>query len=67
MEDFDKAIEDTLIALNTGVLRTRDGSILKPVSYTHLDVYKRQPLVMPYLELSLLKALEAAFSTATLS
>ena len=29
MEDFDKAIEDTLIALNTGVLRTRDGSILK--------------------------------------
>ena len=28
-EDFDKAIEDTLIALNTGVLRTRDGSILK--------------------------------------
>ena len=22
MEDFDKAIEDTLIALNTGVLRT---------------------------------------------
>lgn len=29
MEDFDKAIEDTLIALNTGVLRTRDGEILK--------------------------------------
>ena len=29
MEDFDKAIEDTLIALNTGVLRTRDGFILK--------------------------------------
>ena len=29
MEDFDKAIEDTLIALNTGILRTRDGSILK--------------------------------------
>ena len=29
MEDFDKAIEDTLIALNTGVLRTRDGSMLK--------------------------------------
>ena len=29
MEDFDKAIEDTLIALNTGVLRIRDGSILK--------------------------------------
>ena len=29
MEDFDKAIEDTIIALNTGVLRTRDGSILR--------------------------------------
>lgn len=29
MEDFDKAIEDTIIALSTGVLRTRDGSILK--------------------------------------
>lgn len=29
MEDFDKAIEDTIIALNTGILRTRDGSILR--------------------------------------
>ena len=29
MEDFDKAIEDTIIALNTGVLRTRDGAIIK--------------------------------------
>jgi hypothetical protein len=29
MEDFDKAIEDTIIALNTGVLRTRDGEVLK--------------------------------------
>lgn len=29
MEDFDKAIEDTIIALNTGVLRTRDGQVLK--------------------------------------
>ena len=29
MEDFDQAIEDTIIALNTGVLRTRDGMILK--------------------------------------
>ena len=29
MEDFDKAIENTIIALNTGVLRTRDGEILK--------------------------------------
>ncbi len=29
MEDFDKAIEDTIIALNTGILRTRDGAIIK--------------------------------------
>ena len=29
MEDFDQAIEDTIIALNTGILRTRNGSILK--------------------------------------
>ena len=29
MEDFDKAIEDTIIALNTGVFRTRDGDIIK--------------------------------------
>lgn len=29
MENFEKAIEDTIISLNTGVLRTRDGNILK--------------------------------------
>lgn len=29
MEDFDQALEDTIIALNTGVLRTRDGMIIK--------------------------------------
>lgn len=29
MEDFDRAIEDTIVALNTGVLRTRDGIALK--------------------------------------
>ena len=29
MEDFDKVIEDTIIALNTGILRTRDGKILR--------------------------------------
>lgn len=29
MEDFDRAIEDTIIALDTGILRTRDGEILK--------------------------------------
>lgn len=29
MEDFDRALEDTIIALNTGVLRTRDGNVIK--------------------------------------
>lgn len=29
MEDFDRALEDTIIALNTGVLRTREGMIIK--------------------------------------
>ena len=29
MEDFQKAIEDTMIALNTGILKTRNGEILK--------------------------------------
>lgn len=29
MENFEKAIEDTIIAFNTGVLRVRDGNILK--------------------------------------
>lgn len=31
MEDFDKAIEDTIVALNTGVLRLRDGTAIKQV------------------------------------
>lgn len=29
MEDFQRAIEDTILALNTGTLRTRDGQIIK--------------------------------------
>ena len=29
MDDFRKAIDDTIVALNTGVQRTRDGEILK--------------------------------------
>lgn len=29
MEDFDKAIEDTIIAINTGILRKRDGTTLR--------------------------------------
>ena len=29
MEDFDKALESTIIAFNTGILQTRDGVLLK--------------------------------------
>ncbi|WP_371371005.1 hypothetical protein [Sporomusa aerivorans] len=29
MESFDKAIEDTITAINTGALRARDGTILQ--------------------------------------
>lgn len=29
MEDFDKALEDTITAFNTGVLRSRDGAVLQ--------------------------------------
>lgn len=32
MEDFDEAIADTILALNTGILRTRDGHIIKESS-----------------------------------
>lgn len=44
MEDFDKAIEDTLIALNTGVLRTRDGSILKQADQNASEATKERLL-----------------------
>lgn len=32
MEDFDEAIADTILALNTGILRSRDGHIIKESS-----------------------------------
>ena len=32
MEDFDEAIADTILALNTGILRTREGHIIKESS-----------------------------------
>jgi hypothetical protein len=32
MEAFDRAIEDTIIALNTGCLRSRDGTVLQQAS-----------------------------------
>ena len=39
----------TLLRLITGSLAPTQGSLIQaegPVSYTHLDVYKRQPLVL---------------------
>lgn len=36
MEDFDKAIEDTLIAINTGILKDRNGEIIKEVGGRYL-------------------------------
>jgi hypothetical protein len=33
MESFDKAIDDTLLAINTGVLRTRDNQIVADVGF----------------------------------
>lgn len=43
MEDFDKAIEDTIIALNTGVLKDRNNNILRKSegkSYIKNDVWR---------------------------
>ena len=33
MENFDKAISDTILALNTGVLRTRDNQIIQELGF----------------------------------
>ena len=33
MEDFEKAIDDTVLALNTGVLRTRDNQVIEDVGF----------------------------------
>ena len=33
MEDFNKAIDDTILALNTGVLRTRDNQIIEDIGF----------------------------------
>lgn len=33
MEDFDKAIDDTVLALNTGLLRTRDNQVVKDIGF----------------------------------
>ena len=33
MEDFERAIDDTILALNTGVFRTRDGHVIDDVGF----------------------------------
>jgi hypothetical protein len=33
MEDFDKAIDDTVLALNTGLLRTRDNHVISDLGF----------------------------------
>ena len=59
-ETEDTSIADLAVALNAGQIKTgapaRTDRVCKynrllriePVSYTHLDVYKRQPLLFPY-------------------
>ena len=45
MEDFDKAIEDTITAINTGTLRSRDGAILakaKGKSYLTNPIWRQK-------------------------
>ncbi|EGO8087649.1 HNH endonuclease [Enterococcus faecalis] len=45
MEDFQQAIEDTIIALNTGVQTTRDGKILKSfdgISMIHNNLWREK-------------------------
>ena len=47
-----KPVRDLLVEVDN---RNSDGEIVDvPVSYTHLDVYKRQPLVLPSIPRSLL-------------
>ena len=49
--DLEKEWKVSLLERNrTGVKLTSDGT--KPVSYTHLDVYKRQVIFLGYIKLS---------------
>ena len=36
-------------------------AVLQPVSYTHLDVYKRQPVILRMMPFSVLSVLNEAF------
>ena len=49
--DFETANEQRTSVCSVGVVIVRDGEIVdnyyNPVSYTHLDVYKRQRLDLP--------------------
>lgn len=63
MEAFDKAIEDTIIALNTGTLRARDGTILfksKGKSFIANDNWRNKLDVI----VDLLRAIRERYSLA---
>lgn len=38
MEDFEKAIDDTILALNTGMLRTRDNHVIVDIGFGKSDL-----------------------------
>jgi 5-methylcytosine-specific restriction endonuclease McrA len=42
MEDFDKAIDDTVLALNTGLLRTRDNQVLTDLGFGKSSLFNAE-------------------------
>ena len=63
MESFDKAIEDTIMALNTGCLRSRDGGVLaraKGKAYLHNAELRNQMDVIG----DLLRAIRSRYEDA---
>ena len=46
VSQFDNSVAESAGLLKMDFLGLRTLTIIKPVSYTHLDVYKRQVLVM---------------------
>ena len=63
MESFDKAIEDTITAINTGCLRSRDGTVLvqsKGKSYLSNDNWREKMDVI----VDLLRAIRSRYALA---
>jgi hypothetical protein len=63
MEDFDKAIENTITAINTGCLRARDGTVLaqaKGKSYLSNPEWREKMDVI----VDLLRAIRSSYSHA---